>query len=608
MLSRRAALLATHLVQSKEAQVGIARDGASLWLVSVVRGNVVLLVNERAGVSDDGSVAALVSDTTTLPSEEASQRRYGEDGEPCASLIQRAYRRYVARRDMRQVHDYMAANPYLYGGLLPPLPIDDEDDRVDAVFDQLYVGTLDGCDYDEHMRAMQVSTEYRDATKGGSMIDEYELAIDHSGDIRNLRFSPNCADAYDSDDSDEEMPPLVALHIYSGDDGVEDMPPPGLVSPMVGRNASDAEQRPQVALDAREHRLYSEVLANALTTSIALNWNWSCGLKSMAMILKVPATSDVMQVRWRSLLEAYIKGFDYEQVPGVYHHMVHNGYWQTFGGDTINRLARWGDEWLMGVAYGIAWLVQFGPLGLVSDQWHMMQLGMQNVLHAHTVRIQWLCSHRLLGDAWDPVEWARFLKDISIAVGVNPLTWPAWCVFGEWMVSKGMVPPSAMQRRVEVYSIGPLASGYDADLTAFHIFQQCTGWERYFLQMEAGHVEAKSWHWDGPWRPRDVPVDKWALGGHDPCHRDKYSRALFVLKPDPLPLHVTMGRPITINLRDAICFAQPSVAVNGVTVKAEDDGNITEEFLQALRDAVALAETIDFDSFTRDERQQMVTP
>ena len=67
--------------------------------------------------------------------------------------------------------------------------------------------------------------------------------------------------------------------------------------------------------------------------------------------------------------------------------MVHNGYWKTFGGETINRLDRWGDEWLMGIAYGLAWLVQSGPLDGVSPEWHMIQLSMQNALHAYIGRI-----------------------------------------------------------------------------------------------------------------------------------------------------------------------------------------------------------------------------
>ena len=48
---------------------------------------------------------------------------------------------------------------------------------------------------------------------------------------------------------------------------------------------------------------------------------------------------------------------------------------------------RWGDEWLMGIAYGLAWLVQSGPLDGVSPEWHMIQLSMQNALHAYIGRI-----------------------------------------------------------------------------------------------------------------------------------------------------------------------------------------------------------------------------
>ena len=81
--------------------------------------------------------------------------------------------------------------------------------------------------------------------------------------------------------------------------------------------------------------------------------------------------AEEMQGNWQGLIKTYIRGCDYEQVPGVCHHVMHNGYWKTVGGETINRLDRWGDEWLMGIAYGLAWLVQSGPLDGVSPEWHM---------------------------------------------------------------------------------------------------------------------------------------------------------------------------------------------------------------------------------------------
>ena len=75
----------------------------------------------------------------------------------------------------------------------------------------------------------------------------------------------------------------------------------------------------------------------------------------------------------------------------------------------------------------------------------MIQLSMQNVLHACVDRVHYLCTYHLVGADWNVQEWAQLLLDISVSVGVNPVTWPAWIVLAEWLVAKGIVAPSSMQ-------------------------------------------------------------------------------------------------------------------------------------------------------------------
>ena len=367
------------------------------------------------------------------------------------------------------------------------------------------------------------------------------------------------------------------------------------VSSTIATGSSRAIVTPQ--LNVKEHILYSEVLAAALADAIVFNWQWSCGLKSLAEFISVEKDTR-MRNMWQGLLAAYIRGYDWEQVHGVYHHRVHNGYWQTFGGDTINRLSRWGDEWLMGIAYGMLYLLHSGPLGLVSRKWHLVQLSLQNVMLAHAPRINDLCANHLHGEQWDPKRWAQFLHDISVTMGVNPLTWPAWIVLAEWLVSKAIVAPGVMQRRVEVVSFGPLASGYRPDLTTHHIFQQCTGYERLYLEVRDGHMEARSWYWatpygTPPWRPLLMDINQYA--------QDRHPATLVVLQPDPLPLQITMERPISDSLRSTIVFAQDAAA----SAPAAED--TVEEFLQMLGSAADQLDQIDFGLFSNEERAMMVS-
>ena len=90
----------------------------------------------------------------------------------------------------------------------------------------------------------------------------------------------------------------------------------------------------------------------------------------------------------------------------------------------------------------------------------------------------------------------------------------------------------------------------------------------------------------------------------------RHPTALFVLRPDPVPLQVTIGRPISCqNLRDAIVFAQVvEIDINLEVVSgapaAQDE---VEGFLQALREAAQQVETIDFSQLTDEEREEMKT-
>ena len=100
--------------------------------------------------------------------------------------------------------------------------------------------------------------------------------------------------------------------------------------------------------------------------------------------------SNTMKEWWRDLLRAYVIGYDLESVP-LCHSEIQNGYWQTLPNTTINRLDRWGNEWLMGLAVGLVHLVHSETVSSISTGWHMLQLSLQNVIQPYIENIDRLC-------------------------------------------------------------------------------------------------------------------------------------------------------------------------------------------------------------------------
>jgi hypothetical protein len=129
---------------------------------------------------------------------------------------------------------------------------------------------------------------------------------------------------------------------------------------------------------------------------------WSCGLTAMDEMVNMNNHEEI-RYHWQCLLGAYVNGVDNEWVPRLQDRVqprrqcANYSQWQSFGGYSVNRLDKWGSEWLQGLALGLVYLLTTSAEFLSTD-WHVIQLELQNILVSYQTRFEMLSRFSLYGD------------------------------------------------------------------------------------------------------------------------------------------------------------------------------------------------------------------
>jgi hypothetical protein len=164
-------------------------------------------------------------------------------------------------------------------------------------------------------------------------------------------------------------------------------------------------------------------------------------------------------------------------------------------------IAAIGNDWLPDMIQAICQLVCGPPLVHGSGKWREIQLMVKQAADPMLTRIEQLHGQAWRGSTQQRKLWARLWLDLSIQCEVNPVTWPSWCAFVDWLVIQGVVNKAGAPTAVEIVFWGKDMAGQQMRHSARHVLanQSCAGPVTYYLLAFDGHVEAVDWQ--RPWRP-----------------------------------------------------------------------------------------------------------